>query len=60
MIQMCIAQARTMSLGKKKQDRILSESYQRRLERVNWIGVILTEDWNKDDAILKLVGRELT
>ena len=40
---------------------IVHESCKRtRLERIYWMGVILTEDWNEDNSILNLVERILT
>ena len=34
--------------------------WQRKIERVYWIVVILTEDWNKDNCITELAARSLT
>ena len=31
-----------------------------RLERIYWMGVILTEDWNEDNSVLNLAERILT
>ena len=42
------------------ENKIMKKKYSRRIERAYWIVVILTDDWNKDDAILKLVERNLT
>ena len=32
----------------------------RRIERAYWIAVIMTEDWNEDDCMMKLVEKSLT
>ena len=40
--------------------KIVHKPYGRKLERVYWIGVIVTEDWNKDNFILDLSHNVLT
>ena len=42
---------------KKNIGKIDNNPYQRKLERVYWIGVILTEDWNKDGSIVELSNK---
>ena len=57
----CDLDKKKMECGKKNDNgEIVNESCKKRLERIYWIGVILTEDWNEDNCILDLSKRVLT
>ena len=43
----------TISKPKKK-------PYEHKLERVYWLGVILTKDWNKDNYVIELANKSHT